>query len=197
MKILIACECSGKVRDAFIAKGHDAMSCDFLPTDRPGTHYQGDVRDIIGQDWDMLIAFPTCTYLCVSGLHWNKRVPERAAKTEEALKFVQFLFDQPIAKKVIENPVGCISTRIKKPSQIIQPYEYGDDASKKTCLWIEGDLPLLVPTKRIPGRMVDGKERWANQTDSGQNKLGPSDDREKLRSETYQGIADAMADQWG
>jgi len=193
MKVLIACEYSGKVRDAFIKAGHDAMSCDLLPTDTPGPHYQGDVRDIVGNGWDLMIAHPPCTYLSVSGLHWNKRVPGREKLTEDALDFVRALMNQPIEKICIENPVSCISTRIRKPDQIIQPWWFGEDASKKTCLWLK-NLPLLVPTNKLPG---NDKTRRANQTPSGQNKLGPSPDRWKLRSKTYQGIADAMAQQWG
>jgi hypothetical protein len=193
MKVLVACEYSGKVRDAFIKRGHDAMSCDLLPTDAPGPHYQGDVVDILNDGWDLMIAHPPCTYLAVSGLHWNKRVPGRAEKTEEALSFVQALMDEPIDKIAIENPVSCISSRIRKPDQIVQPWWFGHDASKKTCFWLK-NLPPLIETNRLPG---DDKTRRANQTPSGQNKLGPSADRWKIRSETYQGIADAMAEQWG
>jgi hypothetical protein len=202
MRILIACEYSGRVRDAFIARGHDAMSCDLLPTDAPGPHYQGDVRDILGEGWDMMIAHPPCTFLTVAGLHWNKRDPERAAKTAEALNFVRLLLAAPIARIALENPVSCISSQIRKPDQTIQPYDFGEDASKRTCLWLKC-LPLLKPTRRVPGRIVEwpkgsGKmvERWDNQTDSGQNKLPPSADRWKIRSTTYHGIADAFARQW-
>ena len=196
MRVLIACEYSGAVRDAFRARGHDAMSCDLLPTDVDGPHYHGDVFDVIGNGWDLMIAHPPCTYLCSSGLHWNGRVEGRAAKTEDALAFVRALFDAPIPRIAIENPVGCIGTRIRKADQTIQPHQFGDDASKATCLWLKG-LPLLTPTDRVPGRMVNGKARWANQTDSGQNRLAPSADRWKLRSATFPGIAAAMADQWG
>lgn len=175
------------------------MSCDLLQTDVPGPHYQGDVRDILGDGWDLMVAHPPCTYLSVSGLHWNKRDPERAQKTEEALDFVRLLMDAPINKIAIENPVSAISTRIKKATQYIQPYNFGHDASKKTGLWLK-NLDLLTPTKRIPGRIVEynGKlvERWANQTDSGQNRLPPSADRWKLRSETYSGIAKEMVEKW-
>ena len=196
MRVLIACEYSGRVRDAFLAAGHDAMSCDLLPTDVPGPHYQGDVRDVLYQDWDMLIAHPPCTYLCSSGLHWNGRVEGRQALTDESLEFVRLLLDAPIGRKALENPIGCISTKIRKPTQIIQPWQFGDDASKSTCLWLEY-LPPLTATAIIEPRIVGGKRRWGNQTDSGQNKLPPSEDRWKLRSETYMGIAKAMADQWG
>lgn len=197
MKILIACEHSGAVRDAFIRAGHNAMSCDLLETESPGPHYKGDVRDVLYDPWDMMIAHPSCTYLSVSGLHWNGRVPGRSAKTEEALDFVRLLmFVSHIQKVAIENPVSCISTRIRKPDQTIQPHEFGHDASKRTCLWLKG-LPKLRPTKHVPPRIVDGKPRWDNQTDSGQNKLPPSADRWKIRSATYLGIAEAMAEQWG
>lgn len=196
MKVLIACEYSGTVRDTFIARGHDAMSCDLLPTDVFGPHYQGDVFDIIGDGWDMMVAFPPCTYLCSSGLHWNKRRPGRAAQTEGALNFVQALMDAPIHKIAIENPQGCIGTRIRKADQYIHPYQYGHDASKRTGLWLKNLLPLQ-PTKFIEPRQVNGKDRWANQTDSGQNRLPPSKDRWKIRSATYPGIANAMANQWG
>lgn len=149
-----------------------------------------------------MIAHPPCTYLTVAGLHWNKRDPERAAKTEEALGFVELLMNAPVPRICIENPVSCISSRIRKPDQIVQPYNFGDDASKRTCLWLKNLDPLPIdPAKRVKGRVVEYKgkmvERWGNQTDSGQNRLPPSEDRWKLRSATYQGIADAMAAAWG
>jgi hypothetical protein len=196
MKILVACETSGAVRDAFRALGHDAMSCDILPTDAAGPHYQGDVRDILHQGWDMLIAHPPCTYLCVSGMHWTVRGLRDPQLTEDALDFVRLLMAAPIHHIVIENPVGVISSRIRRPDQYIQPYRFGEDASKNTGLWLK-NLPLLQPTLYIPPRMVNGKPRWANQTDSGQNKESPGADRWKIRSQTYAGIATAMADQWG
>jgi hypothetical protein len=197
MRVLVACEYSGTVRDAFIRAGHYAMSCDLLPSESTiGDHYQGNVLDILDHEWDLMIAHPPCTYLCSSGLHWNKRKPERTQQTEEALDFVRILLDAPIPKIALENPIGCISTRIRKPSQTIQPYHFGDDASKSTCLWLKG-LPLLLPTDFVEPRIVNGKRRWANQTDSGQNRLPPSPDRWKIRSETYVGIANAMAAQWG
>ena len=199
-RILVACEYSGRVRDAFIRGGHNAMSCDLLPTDAPGPHYQGDVRDVLYDGWDLLIAHPSCTYLTSAGLHWNKRRPERAQQTLDALDFVRLLLSAPIARIALENPVGCISSQIRKPDQTIQPYEFGEDASKATCLWLKG-LPVIRPTTRFVGRMVmhNGKmvERFENQTDGGQNKLPPSADRWKLRSTTYPGIAQAFADQWG
>jgi len=193
MKVLVACEYSGKVRDAFTKSGHFAMSCDLLPSDVPGLHYQGDVLNIINDGWDLMIAHPPCTYLSVSGMHWTTRGIRDPKLTEDALQFVQMLMDAPIKHIAIENPVSVISSRIRKPDQIIQPWWFGHDASKKTCLWLK-NLPLLMPTNKLDG---DNKTRRANQTASGQNKLPPSKDRWKIRSETYQGIADAMAEQWG
>jgi len=196
MRVLIACEYSGTVRDAFLRAGHDALSCDLLPTESPGPHYQGDVRDVLADGWDLMIAHPPCTYLCSSGLHWNKRVLGRQALTDEALDFVRLLLAAPIPRIALENPIGCISTQIRRPDQTIQPHQFGHDASKATCLWLQGLLPL-VPTELVEPRIVNGKRRWANQTDSGQNRLPPSADRWKIRSETYAGIAAAMAAQWG
>ncbi len=194
--MLVACEYSGTVRDAFLRAGHDAMSCDLLPTDVPGPHYQGDVRDVLHDGWDLMVAHPPCIYLCSSGLHWNKRTPGRAELTEQALDFVRLLLDAPIQRVAVENPIGAIGTRIKKATQTIQPWQFGHDASKATCLWLK-NLPPLVPTAIVEPRIVGGKKRWANQTDSGQNRLPPSADRWKIRSETYRGIAEAMAQQWG
>ncbi len=212
------------MRDAFLAKGHDAMSCDLLPTDVPGPHYQGDVTDILYQGWDMMIAHPPCTYLCSSGLHWNKRTPGRQALTEQALEFVRVLLDSGIPRIAVENPIGCIGTQIRPYNQKLQPWQFGHDASKGTCIWTDG-LPLLNHTKIIPPKgwhlvtgtsndfkklKIDGvwfgadtleaaskKPVWGNQTPSGQNKLGPSPDRWKERSKTYEGIAAAFAEQWG
>lgn len=195
MRLLVACEYSGTVRDAFIRAGHDAMSCDLLPTDAAGPHYQGDVFDIINDGWDMMIAHPPCTYLSVSGMHWTARGLRDPKLTEDALEFVQRLMDAPIERIAIENPISVISSRIRKPDQIINPWQFGHDASKRTCLWLK-NLPHLIPTAIVEPRIVNGKKRWANQTDSGQNRLPPSDDRWKIRSETYIGIADAMAQQW-
>jgi len=241
------------VRDAFIAKGHDAMSCDLLPSDAAGPHYQGDVFDVIGNGWDLMVAHPPCTYISVSGMHWTTRGLRDPQLTEDALVFVQRLLDAPIPRIALENPISVISTRIRKPDQIIQPWWFGDDASKKTCLWLKG-LPKLelninkvVPPKGwgkvmcaadmidcegcgepfcpecnahyadcncigpteddTETKILDGvlfgtrilpapKMIWANQTPSGQNKLPPSADRWKIRSETYHGIANAMAEQW-
>jgi hypothetical protein len=206
VKILVACEYSGRVRDAFIARGHVAMSCDLLETESPGPHYRGDIRDLItgtaAHYWDALIAHPPCTYLCGSGMHWTTRGLRDPQLTEDALAFVRLLLNAEIYRIAVENPIGAISTRIRKQDQVIQPYDFGDDASKRTALWLK-NLPPLVPTKYVEPRIVidpkTGKhaKRWANQTDSGQNRLPPSDDRWKVRSETYRGIADAMADQWG
>lgn len=196
MRVLVACEYSGRVRDAFIAAGHDAMSCDLLPTDSAGPHYQGDVLDIINDGWDLMVAHPPCTYLSVSGMHWTTRGLRDPQLTEDALDFVHKLLDAPIGMIALENPVSVISSRIRKPDQIINPYEFGHDASKKTCLWLK-NLPKLASTNFIEPRIINGRKRWGNQTDSGQNKLAPSDDRWKIRSETYKGIAEAMANQWG
>lgn len=196
MKVLVACEYSGSVRDAFISRGHEALSCDLLPTDSPGPHYQGDVRDILYDGWDLMVAHPPCTYLSVSGMHWTKRGLRDPQLTEDALDFVRLLLDAPIPRIALENPISVISSRIRKPDQIIQPWQFGHDASKKTCLWLK-HLPPLSPTMVIEPRIIEGKKRWGNQTDSGQNRLGPSDDRWKIRSETYKGIAEAMAEQWG
>jgi hypothetical protein len=202
MRILVACEYTGIVRDCFLAMGHDVMSCDILDTEVPGPHFKGDVRDILYWEWDMMIAHPPCTYICSSGLHWNKRQPEREAKTIEALKFIETLWNADIEKVCIENPVGCINTRLDfmpKP-QYVQPYQFGEDASKKTGLWVR-NLPNLEPTEYVEPRIVvkNGTEykRWGNQTDSGQNKLSPSKTRGLDRSRTYFGIAYAMATQWG
>ena len=195
MHILIACEYSGTVRDAFIRAGHDAMSCDLLPTDVPGPHYEGDVFDIINNGWDMMIAHPPCTYLSVSGMHWTARGLRDPQLTEDALEFVTRLMAAPIPRIAVENPISVISSRIRKPDQIINPWQFGHDASKRTCLWLK-NLPLLTPTDIVAPRIVNGKKRWANQTDSGQNRLPPSEDRWKIRSETYTGIAQAMANQW-
>ena len=196
LRVLVACEYSGAVRDAFRALGHHAVSCDLLPSDVPGPHYQGDVSVILDAGWDRMIAHPPCTYLSVSGMHWTTRGLRDPQLTEDALNFVRLLIEAPIGRIAVENPVSVISSRVRKPDQIIQPWQYGHDASKSTCLWLKG-LPLLTPTQIVEPRMVDGRKRWGNQTDSGQNRLGPSDDRWKIRSETFSGIAQAMAEQWG
>lgn len=191
-RVLVACEYSGRVRDAFAARGWDAWSCDFEPTESAGQHYQGDVRDMLGERWDLMVAHPPCTYLCASGMHWTTRGLRDPKLTEEALAFVRLLMKAPIHRIALENPVGAISTRIRKPDQRIQPWQFGDDASKATCLWLK-NLPPLVPTNVLP---LPASGRWANQTSSGQNRLGPSPTRWKERSKTYPGIAAAMAEQW-
>jgi len=191
MRVLIACEYSGTVRDAFIRAGHDALSCDLLPTDVPGPHYEGDVRDILGDGWDLMVAHPPCTHLAVSGARWFK---DKQTEQAEALAFVRLLLAAPIPRIALENPVSIISSRIRKPDQIIQPYQYGHEATKTTCLWLKG-LPHLVPTDIVGkgARHVtkSGKSlpEWYN--------LPPSPDRWKIRSVTFPGIAAAMADQWG
>ena len=184
MKILVACEYSGIVRDAFIAQGHDAMSCDILPSDRPGPHYQGDIVDVLHHDsWDMMIAHPPCTHLAVSGAkHFAAKQAD--GRQAAALEFVQLLMDAPIPRICIENPVSIISTRIRKPDQIIQPWQYGHGETKTTCLWLQG-LPHLAPTN-----VVEGRSNRIHMMPGGK-------DQAKNRSKTYQGIANAMASQWG
>ena len=181
MKILVACEYSGKVRDAMRRRGHEAVSCDLLPTDTPGPHYQGDVFDIIDDKWDMMIAFPPCTHLAVSGARWFE---QKQKQQKAALQFVKDLMNAPIKHIAIENPISIISSHIKKPSQVIQPWMFGHGETKATCLWLK-NLPLLRPTN-----IVEGREQriW---------KLPPSEYRWKIRSQTYTGIAEAMAEQWG
>jgi len=190
MKVLIACEFSGTVRDAFLARGHDAWSCDLLPSETKGPHIQGDVCKIIKKGWDLMIAHPPCTHLAVSGARYFKQKQKEQA---EALDFVRLLLNAPIDKIALENPVSIISSKIRKPDQIIQPWMFGHPESKKTCLWLK-NLPLLTETNRL---QLPSSGVWENQTPSGQNKLGPSADRWKLRSKTYDGIAKAMAEQWG
>jgi site-specific DNA-cytosine methylase len=181
MKVLVACEFSGIVRDAFVAYGHDAISCDLLPTERRGWHFQGDVRFLLDERWDLMIAHPPCTHLAVSGARWFK---DKSAEQEEALDFVRLLMDAPIPRIAIENPISVISSRIRKPDQIIQPWQFGHGETKATCLWLK-NLPLLQPTQIVEGRatrihrMPDVINRWRD------------------RSRTYQGIAEAMAEQWG
>lgn len=204
MKVLIACEFSGVVREAFSAfSGVQAVSCDLLPCEdgRVDCHRQCDVREILYQGWDLMIAHPPCTYLNSAGLHWIARGRiesdgrARADHQKEALDFVRELLDAPIGHIALENPIGCISSKIRKPSQIIQPYQFGEDASKATCVWLK-NLPLLIPTNQVSPRIINGRPRWSNQTDSGQNKLTPSADRWAFRSITYPVIAAAMAEQW-
>lgn len=194
LRIIIGCEFSGTVRDAFRRLGHDAWSCDLLPCETEGPHIQGDVREVLGDKWDLGIFHPPCKYLSVSGLHWNNR-GRGWSETKKALAFVRLLLKADIPHIALENPISLISSKIRKPDQIIQPYEFGHDASKKTCLWLK-NLPLLEPTKIIAPRMVNGKPRWGNQSDSGQSNIPESKDRWKLKSITYPGIASAMALTW-
>jgi hypothetical protein len=192
MRILVACEFSGVVRDAFIQRGHDATSCDLLPTEKPGKHIQGDVLPLLKESWDMIVAFPPCTDLCVSGArHFAAKRAD--GRQQAAIEFFMALADADCPRIAIENPVGFMSSVWRKPDQIVQPYWFGHPESKKTCLWLKG-LPLLKPTNILG---LPGRGYWDNQTPSGQNKLGPSPDRAKKRSITYSGIAQAMGDQWG
>lgn len=192
MRVLVACEYSGVVREAFRARGHDAWSCDLLPADDGSEfHIQGDVLDVLGDGWDLMIAHPPCTHLAVSGARWFK---DKQAQQEEALEFVRRLLEAPIASVALENPVSIISSKIRKPDQIVQPYFFGDEATKTTCLWLK-NLPPLVPTNMVGkgDRHVtkSGKSlpKWYN--------LPPSEDRGKIRSRTFEGFAKAMAEQWG
>jgi len=188
LRVLVGCERSAVVRDALRKNGHDAWSCDILPSKGDNEyHIQGDVRKLLHEGWDMGIFFPSCQHICVSGARYFSQKTELQ---ETALDFIARLMVAPIPRIAVENPVGVISTRIRKPDQIIQPWMFGEDASKKTCLWLK-NLPKLVPTKIIK------KDRYENQCKDGQNKLGPSEDRAYLRAITYQGIANAMAVQWG
>ena len=181
MKILIACEYSGVVRDAFLARGHDALSCDLLPTDSAGPHYQGPVEDVLNDGWDLMIAHPPCTHLAVSGARWFK---DKQEEQKEALNFVRLLLEAPIDKIALENPVSIISSRIRKPDQIIQPWQFGHGETKKTCLWLKNLRPLE------PTDIVNGRENRIH-------RMPPSPNRGKERSKTYTGIAKAMAQQWG
>lgn len=215
-RVLVGCESSGTVRDAFARRGWDAWSCDVLPAVNGGQHFQCDVRDVMDKGWDLFIVHPPCTYL-TGAAEWafkprdqiNKNIKpgtlvgaDRMRARIDAAAFAYECWSAPVEHIALENPVGYLSNILGSPAQIIQPYQYGADASKKTCLWLKG-LPALIadPAQRVPGRLVtlaSGKtvERWANQTDSGQNRLPPSADRWRVRSVTYPGIADAMADQW-
>ena len=204
MRVLVACEFSGTVRDAFAKLGHDAWSCDLEPTETPGNHYQGSVLDIIGGGWDLMIAHPPCTYLTLTGNKWFKpefadRFPNRHQQRQEAVDFFMLLANADIPKIAIENPIGVMSRIYRKPNQIIQPYEYGHETTKATCLWLKG-LPNLKPTNIVSkGEVVISKSgnrisRWYYETSKLPLKGGI---RAKARSVTFQGIADAMADQWG
>lgn len=204
MRVLIACEFSGAVRDAFIGGGHEAMSCDLLPTETPGPHYQGSVMDVLNDGWDLMVAHPPCTYLTLTGNKWFKpefadRFPTRHQDREDAIEFFMALANAPIPKIAIENPIGVLSSRWRKPNQIIQPWQYGFPTTKATCLWLKG-LPNLVPTNIVSkGEVVVSKSgnrmsRWYYETSKLPLKGGV---RAKARSVTFQGIADAMAAQWG
>lgn len=194
MKVLIGCERFGRVRDAFLGAGHDAYSCDLLPSTTPGPHIQADVLEIMQGDWDLGIFFPDCTHLAVSGA---LRFASKRELQKDAVMFFMRIAQAPIPRIAIENPVGIMSTVWRKPDQYIQPYQFGEDASKKTCLWLVGLEPLVIdPENYVQPRIVNGRSRWANQTDSGQNRLGPSSDRAAIRGMTYPGIAKAMI-QWG
>jgi len=196
MKVLIACEYSGTVRDAFIRQGHYAMSCDLLPTDVPGPHYQGDVRDILNDGWDLMIAHPPCTYMTNSGVVWLHKDPTRWEKLDDATVFFRTLLEASISRIAIENPImhKYAKERIGgiKQTQVIQPWMFGHTEQKATCLWLKR-LPALTPTNNVREQMLQlpASERqrlhW----------LPPSKDRWKIRSQTYQGIANAMAQQWG
>ena len=180
-RVLVACESSGVVRDAFIRAGHDAMSCDLLPTEQPGPHYQGDVRDVLDGGWGLMVAHPPCTHLAVSGARWFK---DKLIEQEEALHFVRLLLAAPIPRIALENPISIISSRIRKPDQIIQPWQFGHGETKATCLWLK-NLPKLQPTD-----VVEGREARVH-------KMPPGPNRWRERSRTYLGIGAAMADQWG
>lgn len=181
LRILVGCEYSGVVRDAFIARGHDALSCDLLPTEQPGPHYQGDVRDILGDGWDLAIFHPPCTHLAVSGArHFHRKQAEQA----EALDFVRLLLRADIGMIALENPVSIIASAIRPPDQVIQPWWFGHGEVKATCLWLK-NLPLLVPTCTVAGR------------EARVHKMPPGPNRWKERSRTLGGVAAAMADQWG
>lgn len=193
MRVLVACEFSGVVRDAFRALGHDALSCDLLPTERPGPHHQGDVRDLLDGGWDLMVAHPPCQYLANSGVRWLHTTPGRWGLMEEGARFFRQLLNAPVPCLAVENPVMHRYARDLvggRATQTVQPWQFGEDAAKRTGLWLRG-LPPLRPTNVLV------KARYANQTPSGQNKLGPSPERAANRARTYPGIAAAMAAQWG
>lgn len=181
MRVLVACEFSGTVRDAFSQRGHHAVSCDLLPSETSGNHYEGDVRDILGDGWDLMIAHPPCTHLAVSGACW---FPKKQKEQTEALEFVRLLLTAPIPRIAMENPVSIISTRIRPPDQVIHPWQFGHDEEKTTCLWLK-NLPPLKPTDVVAGQRINRLHR-----------LGPSPTRWMQRSRTFSGIAEAMAAQW-
>lgn len=196
MRVLVACEFTGTVRDAFRDRGHEAVSCDLKPSEEPGPHIQGDVRDVLDDGWDLMVAHPPCTYLCNSGVRWLHERESRWEKMERAAAFFRTLLEAPIPKVCIENPVphGYAVEEIGRTyDQTIQPYEFGHPESKRTCFWLR-NLPPVEPTNVLP-EPEDGV--WENQTPSGQNKLGPSDSRSEDRARTYEGVAEAMAERWG
>ena len=184
MKVLIACEYSGRVRDAFRRHGHDAMSCDLLPTEVDGPHYQGPVEDVLYDGWDLMVAHPPCTYLANTGMMWTLKGLRDPQLTEDALLFVRLLMAAPIDRWCIENPVSIISSRIRPCDQIIQPWQHGNDEDKKTCLWLK-NLPKLKPSKIVES------------VGSRIHKMPPGPNRWKERSRTFEGVAQAMGDQWG
>lgn len=188
MKVLVACEFSGIVREAFAKKGHDAWSCDLLPTELPGKHIQGNVLDILNDNWDLMIAHPPCTHLAVSGAAWFYK---KQAEQMAALRFVRFLLDAPIQKIALENPVSVISTKIRKPDQIVHPWMFGHQEQKTTCLWLK-NLPKLEETKNVKEEMLKLPKNKRERL----HYLAPSENRWRERSRTFQGLADAMADQW-
>lgn len=196
MRVLVACEFSGIVRDAFRARGHDAVSCDLLPSEAPGPHMQGDVLDLIdGGDFDLMIAHPPCTYLTVAANGWHAKRPERQPLREEAAEFFMRLYNAPIPRVCVENPIGVMSTLFRKPDQIVQPWQYGHQERKATCFWLRG-LPPLTPTdvrepEGVKGVSPKGKKYYAL------NWLPQNEERWKIRSRTFAGIAAAMAEQWG
>lgn len=195
MRVLVACEFSGIVRDAFAALGHDAWSCDLLPSERPGNHIQGNVFDIILDEWDLMIGHPPCTYLTVAANGWHARRPERAPLREKAIRFFTTLLEEPIGKICLENPVGVLSSRFRKPDQIIQPWQFGHETRKATCLWLK-NLPLLKPTNIVEPEIVKGTSPKGKKY-YGLNWLPQTEDRWKIRSRTFEGIGRAMAEQWG
>lgn len=197
MRILVGCEFSQIVTKAFRARNREAYSCDLLDCEggHPEWHIKGDVLEILEQNWDLAIFHPPCTYLCSSGIHWNNR-GRGWENTYKSIEFVKALMNAPINKIALENPIGVLSTHIRKPDQIIHPWQFGHDAAKSTTLYLK-NLPKLIPTNIIEPKIINGKKRWANQCiNGGQNNLPPSKDRWKLRSLTYAGIAEAFAQQW-
>jgi len=201
MNVLVACEFSGIVREAFRTRGHNAWSCDLLPSEKEGLHFQCDVLNVINKNWDLMIAHPPCTYLTVTGNKWfnpefENRFPNRKEQRKEAIEFFMQLINAPIKRIAVENPIGIMSTLYRKPAQIIQPFQFGHEEAKKTCLWLK-NLPLLIPTKNVEPKYTvfkSGKRMATWYCDA--VKL-PKDERMKTRSRTFQGIADAMSEQWG